>query len=80
MNELGSFDSSRKLAPICQKDFINKFYLIFLNDKIPFDVTRAKKTDRTKQGLSSAASKIPDRRGKQDRGHDNMIFASNFRP
>ena len=34
---------SRKLAPICQKGFLNKFYLISLNDKILFDVTGTKK-------------------------------------
>ena len=41
---LGSLDSSRKLAPICQKGFINIFYLIILNVKISFDVTGAKKS------------------------------------
>ena len=42
MDYLDSLDSSSKLAPICQKSFINKFYLILLNGKICFDVIGAK--------------------------------------
>jgi hypothetical protein len=30
---------SRELAPICAKNFINRFYLILLNSKILIDVT-----------------------------------------
>ena len=42
MDQLGSLDLSRELAPICAKKIRNIFYLILLNGKILFDVTGVK--------------------------------------
>ena len=42
MNEINLLDLSRDLQLICIEDFINKFYLIFVNNKIFFDVRKRK--------------------------------------
>ena len=52
---------SRELALICQKKFINIFYLILLNGKISFEVTGAKKTGGSKseaQGRRQAENRM----------------------
>jgi hypothetical protein len=36
MDELVLLNSSRKLASICERKFVNRFYLILVNDKIFF--------------------------------------------
>ena len=57
IDQLGSLDSSRDLQPICAKSFVNIFYLVLQNSKVPFQKFTQK---RSKQGRSSNALQALD--------------------